>query len=99
MSVQARLDPQMKELIIVYLKRRLDDLTTIEKAIQAMDFTKVAFIGHNIKGTGPGYGLDQLESIGKGLEHAANEKDAAAVRKVLEDFKHFVENLEVTYEE
>ena len=96
-KIVARIDPEMKELIVEYLKNRLHDLETIEQALEGTDFSKVSFIGHNIRGTGPGYGLDDLYQLGTALENAAKKQDKKALETALENFRNYIENLEIRY--
>ena len=51
------------------------------EALDRFDFQAVVIIGHNIRGSGGGFGFQAITDIGAGLELTAGESDDAASRK------------------
>lgn len=47
--------------------------------------------GHNLRGTGRGYGFPPLEKIGKELEAAATAREEARIAEQLERLRQFLE--------
>ncbi len=73
------LPPSVRALVPRYLENRVKDLSRLADALANHDFDTIGTIGHNMKGSGAGYGLQELTSIGKGLEAAAKEKAHEAI--------------------
>jgi hypothetical protein len=71
------------ELVPGYLAaqaRRIDD-ATIQLATR--DFEPIQRFGHNLKGTGSGYGFPEIEKLGGAIETAAAKSDAKIIAEQL----------------
>ena len=79
-AVLVRPDPRLKGLIPTYLSRRWEDVTNITQELAGGGFAAIARIGHNLKGTGYGYGFGGMAEIGSALERAAQAENAAEIR-------------------
>lgn len=73
-------DPRLKGLIPTYLGRRWEDVTHITQELARGGFRVIARIGHNLKGTGYGYGFGGIAEIGAAIERAAEAENAAEIR-------------------
>jgi len=73
-------DPRLKGLIPTYLSRRWEDVTNITQELAGGGFRAIARIGHNLKGTGYGYGFGGIAEIGAALERAAEAENAGEIR-------------------
>jgi len=93
------LDPDFEDLIPAYLQRRQADLEAIRQALAQNDFEKIHFLGHDMKGTGGGYGLDGLTEIGKVLEEAAKQENAGEIQRSVETLADYLARLVVRYAE
>ena len=60
--------------------RRIDD-ATIQLATR--DFESIQRFGHNLKGTGSGYGFPEIEKLGSAIETAAAKSDEQCVAEQL----------------
>lgn len=78
--VLVRPDPRLKGLIPTYLSRRWEDVTHITQELAGGGFRAIARIGHNLKGTGYGYGFGGIAEIGAALERAAEAENASEIR-------------------
>jgi HPt (histidine-containing phosphotransfer) domain-containing protein len=58
-----------------FLERKEKDLQELRRLLKAQDFVGIRYIGHKLKGTGGGFGLQVISEIGGELEAAANEED------------------------
>src|SRR6202008_2497646 len=74
-----------------YLERRAQDLETMEQALSTGDFVAIQRLGHNMKGSGAGYGFPAISEIGKTLEDAAKSRCEADVRKAIGSLADYVE--------
>jgi HPt (histidine-containing phosphotransfer) domain-containing protein len=93
-----RPEPDLADLVPLYLERREQDIVALEDALLASDFSTVHILGHSMKGSGGGYGFDGLTEIGLRIESAGKNSDPASARLALEDLKSYLQNLEVLYD-
>ena len=54
-------------------------------------------LGHKLKGTGAGYGFEELTSLGGQIEKAATSRDAARVQMSVDALASYIENLELKF--
>jgi HPt (histidine-containing phosphotransfer) domain-containing protein len=85
--------PNISDLIPQYLKGKLADVQRIQDALERGDFDTVRVIGHNIKGTGNGYGFPEITEIGRNLEAAAKEQTASTIRSEVKALAELLERL------
>ena len=97
-KVRIRIDRDLKDLIPDYLKNRRKDLLDYQQALEKGDFDSIGVLGHSMKGSGGGYGFNDLSSIGRAIEKAAKNKDKESVRKSIIDLTDFLKKLEVVYD-
>ena len=97
-NITVRLDPGLKKLIGGYLENRRRDVVVIRMALTKNDFDPVRAIGHNIKGTGGGYGLDFISKIGSELEQAALRSDATTITRLIAELADYLERLKVEFD-
>jgi hypothetical protein len=88
-------DPDLLDLIPVYLERRHADVVALEAAIALRDMERVRTLGHSMKGSGGGYGFDGITEIGLRLENAGKSSDIAAARAGVDDLEDYLRNVEV----
>jgi len=81
----------IEELIPEYLEKRRMDVLACRVALEAEDFAAIRRLGHNMKGTGSGYGFPELTELGGEIEAAALRSDASALMDQLQRFADYVE--------
>jgi CheY-like chemotaxis protein/HPt (histidine-containing phosphotransfer) domain-containing protein len=74
-----------------FLERRRRELLTLREALASDDSQEIRGIGHNLKGVGAGFGYPQLGDIGARLEKAASDRDAEAMRAVIDERARFLD--------
>ncbi|OGS46276.1 MAG: hypothetical protein A2539_02800 [Elusimicrobia bacterium RIFOXYD2_FULL_34_15] len=89
------ISPEIKEIIPVYIERRKKDLMVMHEALSKNDLEIIKKLGHKIKGTGSLYNLDKISAIGKELEIAAKNNKPEHIKKIIEEFSDFLNNLEI----
>ena len=52
-------------------------------------------MGHTMKGSGGGYGLDEVARVGQEIEAAAKEGNSARIAQLLERLRDFLERVQV----
>ncbi|MGA2117586.1 MAG: response regulator [Bryobacteraceae bacterium] len=89
-DIAADATPGLAELSSGYLDRRHAELDNLERSLRNSDFAALRKAGHNLKGTGAAYGFGELTAIGRALEAAAKEADAAAVEDLLTQIDSYI---------
>jgi HPt (histidine-containing phosphotransfer) domain-containing protein len=97
MGVRVVIDPWLVDVVPWYLDQRRAEVLGLRQASARADWAGVARLGHNLKGTGAGYGFDGLTAIGARLEAFALAGDAAGVAACLDDYAAYMADLEVVH--
>ena len=97
-KIRIRVDPVLQELIPGYLENRGKDLLVYQQALEKENFDTIGILGHSMKGSGGGYGFNDLSSIGRAIEKAAMNKDKESIRQSIIDLEEFLKRLEVVYD-
>ena len=96
--VRVRVDADLAELIPGYLEHRRRDVEAIAAALAHADYEHVRILGHNMKGSGAGYGLNQITEIGASLEQAAGRREPEDIRTRAAELARYLAALHVDYE-
>jgi CheY-like chemotaxis protein/HPt (histidine-containing phosphotransfer) domain-containing protein len=81
---------EMGGLRVAYLRRRRTELESLRRAVPSEDWHALATAGHNMKGTGAGYGFAELTDLGRHLETAARGRDLLAVEGLLQRIEAYI---------
>jgi len=98
-KIVVRVDPDIADLIPGFLENRQKDIKTIEETLQKGDYDILQRMGHTLKGTGGGYGFDEITDIGLRIENAAKEKNADEILRQVQWLSDYLEKVEVVYDE
>ena len=85
----------VEEAVPLFLEMAREDLENLEEALRKADFGRIRFIGHDLKGSGGGYGFDGVSTIGKLLEDAAKRSDADEARRQVTALTDYLDRVEV----
>jgi histidine phosphotransfer protein HptB len=77
---------------------RWKELETLREALNSGDYECIRSLGHNLKGTGTGYGFPALSAIGKELEQDALRQDAPSTSRHLWNTTTYLKRNDVVYE-
>ena len=66
--------------------------------MELSDFDAIRIIGHNMKGSGSGYGLDAITDIGDRLEQTAIQGAWDEIRILTAKLSHYLGALQLEYE-
>jgi len=86
---------EVEELAPWYLDKRRSDLVALAAALQAGDYDAIRILGHNMKGSGAGYGFAAITKIGAALEAAAKKKSDGPIGIQISALGDFLERVEV----
>ena len=96
--VRVRVNSSLAELIPRFLENRRRDVEAIAAALKRADYENVRILGHNMKGTGAGYGLNRITEIGASLEQAAGRREPEEIRARAAELARYLDGLHVEYE-
>jgi signal transduction histidine kinase/DNA-binding response OmpR family regulator/CHASE3 domain sensor protein len=77
-------------LVPQYLASKHKQIEEARESLTSGDFGSIRRFGHNLKGTGRGYGFPAIEELGRKIEKAAVEADAGRVAGQLDALHRFV---------
>ena len=96
-KIIVEVEADLADLVPNFLANRQKDLKLIMAALENANDDALLIIGHNMKGVGGGYGFGDITEFGKHLEVAAKDKNHAAVRDLLQQYQHYLANIEIRY--
>lgn len=67
----------------------------MREAIDSDDFETVSILGHNLRGSGGGFGFQAITDLGAELEQAAGDTDVARARKLLGELSSYLDSIEI----
>ena len=67
----------------------------MNEALDRADFEVVTILGHNLRGSGGGFGFQAITDIGAGLEQAAEGADTDASRKWVGELSSYLDRVEL----
>ena len=82
-GLAAVIDEELARRRPLFLDHRREDLTRLQDAIERGDSEYVRTLGHRIKGLAGSYGFPDIGLAGAQLELAANDRDFAAMRRIV----------------
>lgn len=94
-EIMVYVDEELQELIPGYLERKKQDVKAILEALDQSDFDTLKIKGHTLKGSGGGYGFDELTAIGAAIENAAKIADADTIRTQTKKMSNYLNNVKV----
>jgi CheY-like chemotaxis protein len=83
------------ELIPGYLRNRRADLRTLGIALEKNDYSAIQVVGHQMKGSGAGYGFAAISEIGRSLELAAKEEKTEGVQAQISALAAYLDCVEI----
>ena len=93
-----RIDPEIAELVPVYVENLRKGLEDARAWLRAGDFPKLTRLGHGWKGSGESYGFPTVTSWGASLEQAARDGDGTAAEKVVDALAEYLGRIEIRFE-
>jgi CheY-like chemotaxis protein len=93
-----RVGSSLAALVPGYLEGRRRDVATIAVALERSDYNNVRVLGHNMKGSGAGYGFSRITEIGATLEQAAQRCAPEEIRVGSAELLRYLDGLHVEYE-
>ena len=86
---------EVEELVPGYLRNRRADLLTLRVALKRHDYDAIRVLGHNMKGSGAGYGFPPIGAIGKRLEIAAKAESTREIETEISALTNYLNQFDV----
>ena len=93
--IQIRPPKDTEALIPTYLAHIRRDMREILAAVESNDCEVARRLGHQFKGSGEGYGLDEITRTGAALELAAMEANEDEVRRQIQQLTSYLNRVEI----
>lgn len=93
----AIVDEDLRDLIPGYLENRRKDIKDIHAALDRNDFEVIRALGHKMKGSGGGYGFDEITEIGRACEEAAKQSQAQEIREQVHRLQDYIDNVAIIF--
>ena len=97
-EIIVRIDPEVEDLIPGYLRNREDDVKAMTTALETGDYEKIRVLGHGMKGSGGGYGFEEITNIGREIEQSAKIPDWENIRRKIEELADYLNRVKVCHE-
>jgi len=88
-------DEDLQDLVPGYLENRRKDVEELRGALARSDFEAIRVLGHKMKGSGGGYGFDEISEIGHALEDAAKQSQAAKIQEEIDRLQYYLDHVEM----
>ncbi len=98
-KIIVRVDRDIVEIVPLFLECRRIDLQKIRQALQSGDYETIRKLGHNLKGTGGGFGFDTVSELGVQIEAAAEKQNGEIVGKYAEELASYLLRVVVVVDE
>jgi len=83
----------LKPVIPAYLEKRRGDVAKLRFALDQGDYATIRTLGHQMAGSGAGYGFAEITEIGGTLEESALAGDAARIRDGVDALDRYLNNI------
>ncbi len=89
-AVREPVSKDVAALVPKYLAAKSSQIETARADLSAHEFDSIRRFGHNLKGTGRGYGFPEIEALGRELEESAKVADETSIARQLQALDEFV---------
>ena len=87
---------RMAQQIPAYLDNCRHNVIVMRTALDRADFEAVTIFGHNLRGSGGGFGFQAITDFGAGIEQACEDIDLDRARKLLGELSSYLDSVEIT---
>jgi two-component system sensor histidine kinase/response regulator len=92
--IRIEIPPGLEDIVPGYLASRRKEVPEMMALLAASDFARLAVLGHNLKGTGGGYGFPELTRLGAALEQSAKQADYGTLRTHMTELGNYLDRVQ-----
>jgi signal transduction histidine kinase/HPt (histidine-containing phosphotransfer) domain-containing protein len=93
--IRVEMPSGLEDIIPSYLASRRKEVPEMLSLLAASEFARLAVLGHDLKGSGGGYGFPELTRLGAALEQSAKQTDCVGLRTSLTDLGSYLDRVQV----
>ena len=90
-------DAELEDIVPGFLERKHQDVVSMREALEREDHDCIRGLGHNLKGTGSGYGFDAISEMGLCIEEASIGRDSDKIRRLIFELSTYLYSVDVVY--
>lgn len=94
-----RVAPDLAELIPGFLENRRREIEEVRRLLAEGNLKEIYRIGHNMKGSGSGYGFDRISELGWNMAEAAQAEDRDTVIRVTDHLAEYLSSVSVVLDD
>lgn len=91
------IDKDLEDIVPMFLDSISENVAELSVAVAEDKFEFITRIGHNMKGSGGGYGFDKISIIGSQIEQAGKNRDKAPIPSLLSELSDYLNRVEIIY--
>jgi two-component system, sensor histidine kinase and response regulator len=91
----ATIDEDILDLVPSFLEECRNNLIIGSSHLKKKDFATLQRLGHNLKGSGQGFGFAELSVHGKTIEENAKLQDGNAITAAFKEIEHYLDNVRI----
>jgi CheY-like chemotaxis protein/HPt (histidine-containing phosphotransfer) domain-containing protein len=91
--IHVAVESWLRPVIPAYLEKRRADVANLRAALERSDYATVRTLGHQMAGSGAGYGFAEITEIGGMLEESALAGNAARIRDGIDALDRYLSNV------
>ena len=92
------IDSDLEGLVPTFLANRKADIEKMVAALEQWDFQALRDLGHQIKGSGGGYGFDMVSQYGRLIQETAEAENGEECQGWVYGLAEYQENVQVVYQ-
>jgi two-component system sensor histidine kinase/response regulator len=94
-AIRIEMPPGLEDIVPRYLASRRKEVPEMVALLATLDFASLATRGHDLKGTGGGYGFPELTRLGAALERFAKQKDCGALGTQITELGNYLNQVQL----
>jgi signal transduction histidine kinase len=95
--IRVLIEAGMEDVVPSYLNKRRKEISQYRQALANHDFDSIRMLGHKMRGTGAGYGFEELTSIGAEIEQSALTKNVFDIIATIDKLARYIDCVELEY--
>lgn len=94
-DITVRVDPDLEELIPIFIDNRKEELQELKKFFREKNTEEMKKIGHSMKGCGSIYGFHAISFIGEELEEEAKNNNLEKIENLIDNLDTYLSSVKV----
>ena len=97
-EINVTVDYRIAALVPNYLNHQRENIESIIQAMTESDFEAIRVLGHQMKGSGGGYGFDAISVFGRSIELAAEAQATSEIAHLASELSDYLHRVRVEYQ-